>query len=187
MRYIAVTGGIGAGKSSFLEVCQRHLRGVVTWRADEVVRALSTTGGDAYADLCRLFPAYDSTGGRAQFADRVLSDSQFRRRVERVLHPRVRRHLQKSLQRAQAQRRSFFIAEIPLLYEVRWRLPTHRIIAVHCPTRLRRARLRQRGFTEARIDRLERMQLAPEKKARYADQILLATNWRRLSLGAKAL
>jgi dephospho-CoA kinase len=125
MPSLALTGNIGSGKTSALNLLvslmQEEGIAAVRFSADEANRTLletdpevrklirSSLGGDSYTP--------DGLPNRETISLRISADPQARNTLEGILHPRLER-IWKPL--AAAQRLSdqtFFVAEIPLLYE----------------------------------------------------------------------
>jgi dephospho-CoA kinase len=106
---VAVTGGIGAGKTEALRAFAR--RGVPTLSADEVVHRLIGEDPEVRAALQERFGTTD----RAGIAAVVFSAPAELRWLEGLLHPRV-----EEAERAWAAGLDAPVAasEIPLLYEV---------------------------------------------------------------------
>ena len=82
---VAVTGGIGAGKSEALRAFER--RGLPVRSSDEVVHRLIAGDPDVRAALEQRFGTTD----RARIAEIVFADRDELGWLERLLHPRVRR------------------------------------------------------------------------------------------------
>ena len=106
---VAVTGGIGAGKSEALRAFAR--RGVPTLSADDVVHRLIADDPEVRATLRERFGTTD----RAGIAAVVFADPEQLAWLEGLLHPCVRRVEEAWLSGLDA---AVAVTEIPLLYEV---------------------------------------------------------------------
>ncbi len=106
---VAVTGGIGAGKSEALHAFAR--RGVPTLSADEVVHRLIGEDPEVRAALEERFGTTD----RAEIAAVVFSDPEELRWLESLLHPRVQAEEEEW---ADGVDGPVAVTEIPLLFEV---------------------------------------------------------------------
>lgn len=105
---VAVTGGIGAGKSEALRAFARH--GAATISSDEIVHDLIAHDPEVRAALTARFGTTDRAEiARIVFADRAELDW-----LERLLHPRVLERYEDWYERQDA---ALAVAEIPLLYE----------------------------------------------------------------------
>ena len=150
---VAVTGGIGAGKSEVLQAFAR--RGVPTLSADAVVHELIAQDPDVRAALQDRFGTTD----RGEIARVVFGDRDKLAWLERLLHPRVVEARERWLAGLDAP---LVVAEIPLLFETGGEREVDRVIVVTAPEEVRRER---RPVTDARSDRL----LPDDEKVTRAD------------------
>jgi dephospho-CoA kinase len=151
---VAVTGGIGAGKSEALLAFAR--RGVPTLSADEVVHRLIAEDPDVRAALEDRFGTTD----RARIAEIVFADSEQLSWLEALLHPRVQEAEEAWLAALDAE---VAVTEIPLLYEVGREGRFDAVVVITAPDSLRTARAPSAGDGRAR--RL----LPDDEKAARAD------------------
>jgi dephospho-CoA kinase len=119
---VAVTGGIGAGKSEALRAFERHGAAVVS--SDEIVHELLRSDEDVRAALRERWGVgiFDRSGDvdRDRVAQIVFADAGELDWLERLLHPRVvatylawREKLAE-----QPEPPAVSVTEVPLLYEV---------------------------------------------------------------------
>ncbi len=91
---VGLTGGLASGKSTVARWLGEA--GFLVVDADRVVAELYAPGGLGAAAVHDLFgpEVLDDDGAvdRPKVAERVFSDDQARRRLERVIHPLVRQH-----------------------------------------------------------------------------------------------
>jgi dephospho-CoA kinase len=151
---VAVTGGVGAGKSEALRAFAR--RGVPTLSADEVVHRLIAEDPDVRAALEQRF----DTTSRAAIASIVFTDREQLDWLESLLHPRVRQAEEDWLAGVEAP---VAVAEIPLLYEVGGDSRFDVVVVITAPVEVRSARAAVQR--DARASRL----LPDEEKLAKAD------------------
>jgi dephospho-CoA kinase len=118
---VAITGGIGAGKSETLRAFGRHGAAVIS--SDEIVHDLLRTDPEVKSAIAARWPSVVGSDGeidRERIADVVFSDPTQLTWLERLLHPRVvstylawRRDLARL-----ADPPAVCVTEVPLLYEV---------------------------------------------------------------------
>lgn len=118
---MAITGGIGAGKSEALRAFARHGAAVIS--SDEIVHELLRTDPEVKAAIAGRWPRVVGAGGeidREAVSDVVFTDPAKLVWLERLLHPRVvstylrwRRDLGRL-----ADPPAVCVTEVPLLYEV---------------------------------------------------------------------
>lgn len=109
---IAVTGGLGSGKSVFCDILRNM--GYHVFSCDEINREL--WDDEAYRnDLARLFPDCLTNGSidKKKLSGKVFSDPAAREKLNTFSHPRIMRHLLAHMDAVQGV--SF--AEVPLLFE----------------------------------------------------------------------
>jgi dephospho-CoA kinase len=149
---VAVTGGIGAGKSEALKAFAR--RGVPTLSADEVVHRLIAGDVEVRAALEQRF----GTTRRARIAEIVFADAGQLAWLESLLHPRVRRATEDWLAGLDAE---VAATEIPLLFETGGEGRFDAVVVITAPEDVRAARTPQ-----ARDTRNQRLIPDEEKVAR---------------------
>jgi dephospho-CoA kinase len=164
---VAITGGIGAGKSTALEAFRAH--GAATVSSDEIVHhLLATDDGVRTALVERLgdeILGSDGRPDRARIARRVFGDRKELEWLEALLHPLVsREYLQwrEQLARLDDPPR-VCVTEVPLLFEVGAEERFDSVVVITAPKALREQRRRV-----ARDDRDSRL-LPDREKVRRAD------------------
>jgi dephospho-CoA kinase len=151
---VAVTGGIGAGKSEALRAFAR--RGVPTLSADEVVHRLIAEDPDVRGALEERLGTTD----RSRIAELVFADPEQLAWLEGLLHPRVRAAEEAWFAGLDAE---VAVTEIPLLYEVGGEGRFDAVVVITAPDALRATRSAVAG--DARSRRL----LPDDEKAARAD------------------
>ena len=167
MLAVAITGGIGAGKSTALDAFRAH--GAATVSSDEIVHHLVATD-DAVRDALveRLGPEIlgeDGRPDRARIAEAVFGDPERLAWLEALLHPLVSREYltwRERLAQLDDPPR-VCVTEVPLLYEVGAQDRFDKVIVITAPRALREQRRRV-----ARDDRDARL-LPDREKVRRAD------------------
>ena len=172
-RVIALTGGIAAGKSA---VARRfEALGVPVHDADVAARAVIEPGSTGLAAVVDAFgtQALDASGrlDRPAMRERVFADPAARRRLEAIIHPRVRQWLR---ERALAERGPYCLLAIPLLAEniahYRW---VDRVLLVDAPESLQIARLLARDSIDETLARRMLAQQATRAERRaLADDVI---------------
>lgn len=170
---VAITGGIGAGKSAALESFRRH--GAATVSSDEIVHHLLETDPDVKRALVERF-GEDILGeggipDRERIGFRVFRDRDALDWLEKLLHPLVsREYLEWRDQLAKLPNPpAVCVTEVPLLYEVGGESRFDKVVVVTAPRQLREAR---RG---GRKDDRESRLLSDREKAKRADFVYVNT------------
>jgi len=164
---VAVTGGIGAGKSTALESFRRH--GAATVSSDEIVHHLLATDPEVKAVLVERLGEEilgdDGDPDRERIALRVFRDREALDFLEKLLHPLVsREYMAWREQLAKLPNPpQVCVTEVPLLYEVGAETRFDKVVVITAPTKLREAR--RGGWKDDREARL-----VPDRvKAKRAD------------------
>lgn len=159
---VAITGGIGAGKSEALQAFAR--RGAAVASADEIVHRLLRDDRELQAEIAaelgvELTDA--SPDERARLAEATFGDPERVARLEALLHPRVAREQLAWLEQVDAE---LAVVEVPLLYESGAHERFDAVVAITAPREVRARRKRL-----ARLEERERRLLPEDEKVRRAD------------------
>ena len=166
---VAITGGIGAGKSEALAAFARH--GAATVSSDQIVHRLLRDDTAVRKAMVERFGEgiLDQAGqiDRSAVAELVFPDPEALDWLEGLLHPLVvREYLDWREQLGRLPNPPAVCAtEVPLLYEVGGQERFDAVVVVTAPSELREARTRVQ--TELREPRL----LPDEEKAAKADYV----------------
>ena len=166
MRLFGLTGGVGMGKTTAAIFFQQQRVWVVD--TDEIARELVQPGQPAQAEIRRHFgPAVFSAPGelnRAALARLVFASEAERKKLEAILHPRIRAAWQAQVETWRQEKCTMALVVIPLLFETQAENHFDRIICVACSAASQRARLLQRGWTPEQIQQRIAAQLPVEQK-----------------------
>ncbi|HEX5800887.1 MAG TPA: dephospho-CoA kinase [Gaiellaceae bacterium] len=170
---VAITGGIGAGKSEALYAFQKA--GAATVSSDEIVHHLLRTDPEVREALVAELGEgiLDDAGGidRARVAEVVFADRAKLDFLESVLHPRVAaEYLRWREQLAELpEPPRVAVTEVPLLYESGAEERFDKVVVITAPAKLREQRRRVR-----RDDREQRL-LPDAEKVKRADYAYVNT------------
>ena len=170
---VAITGGIGAGKSTALDSFRRH--GAATVSSDEIVHHLLATDPDVKKALVERLGedilGADGAPDRERIALRVFKDRDALDFLEKLLHPLVSREYLTWREQLAALPNPprVCVTEVPLLYEVGAEERFDKVVVITAPTKLREAR---RG---GRKDDRETRLLPDKEKAKRADFVYVNT------------
>ncbi len=164
---VAITGGIGAGKSTALECFRRH--GAATVSSDEIVHHLLATDPEVSSALVERLGedilGEDGAPDRERIAFRVFKDREALDFLEGLLHPLVSREYMSWREQLAALPNppAVCVTEVPLLYEVGADSRFDKVVLITAPTKLREAR--RGGWSDDREARL----IPDREKAKRAD------------------
>jgi dephospho-CoA kinase len=172
MLRIGLTGGIGSGKSTVAQFfAARHVPVIDT---DDISRELVVPGAPAFTEIASVFGAdtLDSDGAidRAKLRARVFANANERKRLEAILHPRIRAAVASRLDRLTA---AYAIIAVPLLFETGFVDLVDRALVVDCSEALQiRRTVARSGLGEAQIRAIMATQATrAERLARAHDVI----------------
>ncbi len=173
MLRVGLTGGIGAGKS---EVSRRLASyGAVVIDADAVAREVVAPGTAGLAEVASAFGPDvvrgDGSLDRARLAELVFADEALRRRLNAIVHPRVRARMAE-LER-QAGDVLVIVHDVPLLAENQLAGSYDLVVVVDVPTRVQLERLaRERGMPREQVEARMRAQASREDRLAVADMVV---------------
>ncbi|MET0424909.1 MAG: dephospho-CoA kinase [Actinoplanes sp.] len=174
MLKVGLTGGIGAGKSA---VAQRLAHnGAVIIDADVLSREVVAPGTAGLADIAEAFGegvlTADGELDRPALGAQVFGDEAARRRLEKIIHPRVRARTAELTHAAAPD--AIVVNDVPLLVETGLAASYHLVIVVETDRDLRIRRLVEtRGMTgEQAVARIAAQADDAQRRA-AADVVLL--------------
>jgi dephospho-CoA kinase len=191
---IGLTGGIGSGKSEVSRRLAAH--GALVIDADVLAREVVEPGTPGLAEVVEAFGtgvlADDGSLDRATLGAQVFGDDAGRRRLEAIIHPRVRARAAEI--EAAAGPDAVVVHDIPLLVETGQSDAFDGVIVVDVPIEVQLERLvGGRGMSEAEARSRIAAQASREQRAGAADWIVdntgsladldaaVARVWRELS------
>jgi dephospho-CoA kinase len=120
-RIVALTGGIGSGKSTVARMLAE--RGATVIDADAIVHELQALGSPVLDELAAAFGPgiLDASGAldRAALGGIVFSDDEARERLNAIMHPKVGVEFAARLKSAVDANAPLVVLDIPLLFESR--------------------------------------------------------------------
>jgi dephospho-CoA kinase len=171
---VGLTGGIGAGKSAVAERLAAH--GAVVIDSDRLAREAVAPGTDGLAEVVAEFGpevlAGDGSLDRARLASVVFGDDAARRRLEGIIHPRVRERTVELI--AAAPPDSVVVNDVPLLVEAGLAEAYEVVIVVLADEETRVERLvHDRGMTRDEATARIRAQATDEQRRAVADVVIV--------------
>jgi dephospho-CoA kinase len=150
MLKVALTGGIGSGKSTVADFLDEL--GAYVIDSDQLARDVVERGTPGYEAVLAAFGDGILTDGeidRAKLAEIVFKDAAARATLESIIHPLVRDAAEKMVKSLPAD--AVVINQIPLLVETDGAKRFDFVITVSADEDIRRRRLIERGMKEYEI------------------------------------
>ena len=175
MLSVALTGNIGAGKTTVARLFERW--GATVIDTDQLVREAQAPGQPTLAEIVKRFGrdviAADGGLDRAALRARVLADPAALADLNRIVHPEVYRRRRELLAEARAQGDRIVVSDIPLLFEADDPDAFDAVVLVDAPVAVRRARLlHSRALFPAEADRMMDAQSDPATKRGRSDYVI---------------
>jgi dephospho-CoA kinase len=145
MLIVALTGGIGSGKTTVGDIFSEL--GAVVIDSDQLARAVLERGSKGFDLVLAKFGDAILKNGeldRSLLATLVFNDSQKRSELESITHPLIRQSFAEII--SSFPRESIVINQIPLLFESKGAYKFDHIITISAPEELRIERLKNRGL-----------------------------------------
>lgn len=175
MLSVALTGNIGAGKSTVVDLFRRW--GATIIDADQLVREAQVPGHPALGAIAARFGKdmlhQDGTLNRARLRATVLAQPTELEALNRIMHPLVHRRRRELLEAAERRGDRIVVSDIPLLFEAANPAEFDVIVLVDAPESIRRSRLlASRALDADQINRLMASQLPSTTKRARSDYII---------------
>lgn len=171
MLLVALTGGIGSGKSLAGEYLANL--GATVVDADLLARSVVERGEPAFNELLARFGDLilkDGALNRSKLAEIIFADPTAKAEVEAITHPRIREALDQIA--ASAGHDEIVIYQIPLLVESKGAERFDRVITVSAPISLRRERAIARGMAAYDFEKRLSHQATDLEREAIADYII---------------
>jgi dephospho-CoA kinase len=171
MRVIALTGGIGCGKSLAAQYFAEL--GALVIDADQLARAAIERGSAGFDEVVTLFGdsiLKDGNIDRRSLGEIIFKDPKAKVALENIIHPFVRKEFEEAV--ASLKGDQVLVYEIPLLFETNAHERFDLVITVESEMENRVARLRGRGMHISEIEGRIAAQATREQRIGIADFLI---------------
>ena len=181
MKFIGITGGVGAGKSAILDYL-KNKPDTKVMLADEIAHELMAPGTQCYDRLKAEFGTediYQKDGffDRIKLAQVIFSDDEKRKKLNGIVHPAVRKYVigQAAYERKEGKIK-LLVLEAALLIEEHYDEICDELWYIYTSEENRRIRLKkQRNYSDEKINEIFNSQLTDEK-FRKACRVVIDNN-----------
>ena len=170
MFIVALTGGIGSGKSTAGDFFEDL--GAVVVDADQLARDVIERGTDGFDELVVTFGDNVLSNGildRTKLGQIVFSDAQARKKLEEIIHPRVQAAFIEIVETS--PQGAVIVYQIPILVETAGKDRFDYVITVEATLENRIARLKERGMKGYEIEARMKIQATDAERAEIADAV----------------
>ena len=167
---IALTGGIGTGKSSASAILS--LFGFRVIDADKIAHSvLDSKANEISQRFGKEFILSDGRVDRKRLGKTIFADRELRDELESIVHPSIREEIEKASLEQERLGKPYLI-DIPLFFE-RANYPIDRVITVYAPKELQIERIMKRDSL-SKDETLQRIdaQMDIEEKRRLATWVI---------------
>jgi dephospho-CoA kinase len=177
---IALTGGIGSGKTSVANLLAEL--GATVIDTDEIAHELTAAGQPGARRIGEGFGEeyLDATGAldRKRMRELVFADAAAKQKLESLLHPLIRAEVKTRIENVAKKPRGevpYIVIVVPLLIETgAYRKLARRVLIVDCDEQQQIARVVHRsGLTPAAVQAIMANQVSREERLRHADDVVL--------------
>ena len=173
-RVLGLTGGVGMGKSTAARLLKKA--GLPVVDSDDLAREAVQPGTEGLAEIAdgfgEGFLKADGSLDRDKMASTVFQDEAARKRLETIIHPRVRAAWENRIEQWREQKRPVGVVVIPLLFEVGLQDSFDAVLCVASTASTQRSRLRGRNWSDAQIAARIAAQMDIAQKMDLADHVL---------------
>ncbi len=172
MLVVALTGGIGSGKSTVSQLFEALGTPVID--TDIIARQLVTPGSTALDEIINQFgPTILSTDGsldRAKLRQIIFQNAEKKAQLESILHPLIRKEVARQISTLTAP---YCIVAIPLLIESNQEEIANRILVVDTPESAQLARVTRRdNQTENEVSAIISAQASRDERLAAANEVI---------------
>lgn len=171
MLIVALTGGIGSGKTTVGDIFSEL--GAVVIDSDQLARTVLERGSKGFDLVLAKFGDAILKNGeldRSLLATLIFNDSQKRSELESITHPLIRQSFAEII--SSLPRESIVINQIPLLFESKGAYNFDHIITISAPEELRIERLKNRGLDSSDIKKRIEAQASDVERESISNSII---------------
>jgi len=172
MKFIGITGGVGAGKSEILKFIKQHYKCKI-YLADKVAFEVRLPGTECHRQLCDLL-GEEVVGSRKAMAEKLFNNDELLAKVNAIIHPAVRVYLLEELEKAKKDSEiELFFVEAALLIECGYGELVDEMWYVYADKNVRIQRLMSsRAYTPDKIESIMANQLSDDEFRKNSDFVI---------------
>ncbi len=167
MKKIGITGSLASGKSTASNILRN--KGPV-FNADSIVKKLYLQS-KFRKYISKKLKIQNSSNLKSLIKQKILKDKSFFKKLERTIHPLVRKEMRNFTKKHKNKKLTFF--EIPLLVESRLMKNFDVVLFIKAKRSLRLKRFKKKGGNKILFDVLNKKQFSTKKKTRHCDYVVV--------------
>ena len=176
MLIVGLTGGVASGKTAASQVLKEEGADIID--ADQIARELVQPHQPAWNELIRAFGKEilqeDGSLHRKKLADKVFADPKQRKRLNQILHPRIKEEMDRRTKEiGQKDPEAIVVIDAPLLVELGDHHEMDKLIVVNSTQTQQIERLKDRdGISPEEALRILSSQMPLGEKVKLADFVI---------------
>ena len=178
MKFIGITGGVGAGKSAILAYMSEK-DGVRVMLADEIAHDLMEPGTACYDKITDQFSSEDILQedghfDRKKLAAVIFSDEKKREQLNAIVHPAVKAYVVGEAEKERTcGKLRVLVLEAALLIEEHYDEICDELWYIYTDEKIRKVRLMEsRGYSEEKVEHIFASQLPEETYRKFCRQVI---------------
>ncbi len=173
---VAITGGIGSGKSTFSNEVKK--RGFKLLDSDQEVSKLYKKPNKNFLDFLRSIKLGNSIDGKKinkkVIFEKIFDDSKTREKLEKYIHKTVRESREKFLKKEKRNKTKVVFMDIPLLFENKLNKNFDLIISIISSKKIRLKRLkRSKNIKTKTFNKITKIQTSDIERKKNSDIVIL--------------
>ena len=169
---VALTGGIGVGKSFVLNILKDKYNFPI-FSSDDCVRSLYLNEPSLISFVKSEIMNNEDKFSKSRIAEIVFNNQKKLRKLESFIHPLVKIEREKFINQERRKEAKIIIIEIPLLFEKNLTDEVDTVILVRASDELQKQRVLKRpNMNEELFDKIIKNQMDVHKKEKKSDYII---------------
>lgn len=168
---VGLTGGIGSGKSAASDIFENL--GIQVIDTDKISHLLTSVNSDCLSAITNIFGSDILENGqlnRTKLRKIIFGDDLARKKLENILHPRIRQKVEEALSEA---KEPYVIVVVPLLVEKKKYEFINRILVIDCDEQIQINRVKKRNnLNNEEVTDIMRTQATRQERLAMADDII---------------
>jgi dephospho-CoA kinase len=168
---VGLTGGIGSGKSAASDIFENL--GIQVIDTDKISHLLTSVNSDCLSAITNIFGSDIVEKGqlnRTKLRKIIFGDDLARKKLENILHPRIRQKVEEALSEA---KEPYVIVVVPLLVEKKKYEFINRILVIDCDEQIQINRVKKRNnLNNEEVTDIMRTQATRQERLAMADDVI---------------
>lgn len=177
MKIIGITGGVGSGKSTILDLLKNHFNAFII-KADDVAKQTMDVGNTGYQKVVEVFGETilneDQSINRGKLAELVFHNRNKLIVLNSIIHPLVKKLITEQIGQLKCEEKyDYVFIEAALLIEDHYDIICDELWYIYVPEAIRAERLRiSRGYNDDKIREIFSNQSSDEEFRKHCKEII---------------